>query len=420
MSLFVHKLALIVGLVLSVQAAAAQERKPHNLVLFVPDGLRALGVTAQSTPTLTALRDQGVNFSNPHSLFPTFTMPNSSGLSTGHQLGDTGTYSNTVFTGYPVVPANDSVTPFIENDTVLGDIDEHFAGNYVGEEAVMKAAREKGFSTASIGKVGPTLMFDHTARDGRTTIIVDDATGTPGGIPLSEKVKAALSAAGLPLAAPPRGDNGKTGNFKTPGTTVANVAQQRYFADVATKVVLPMFKARNNPFILVLWSRDPDGTQHNQGDSLNAVTPGINGPTSAAAVKNADDNLKQLQDALQELGLADDTDLVVAADHGFFTISKESATSPAAKGAYADVPKGSLPPGFLAIDVAKGLGLPLFDPDSKNEPVADNSYPKVRGNGLIGRDPAKPDVVVAANGGSDLIYLPGKDRDLARRVVDLL
>jgi hypothetical protein len=28
------------------------------------------------------------------------------------------------------------------------------------------------------------------------------------------------------------------------------------------------------------------------------VTPGINGPTSATAIKNADDNLKQLQDAL--------------------------------------------------------------------------------------------------------------------------
>ena len=417
---FLQNLALLAGVVLTVQAAAAQEQKPHNVVLFVPDGLRALSVTPESAPTLAALRDQGVNFRNPHSLFPTFTMPNSSGLSTGHQLGDTGTYSNTVFTGFPVGPANNSVTPFIENDAVLGDIDEHFAGNYVDEEAVMQAARERGFSTAAIGKVGPTLMFDHTQRSGQTTIIVDDATGTPSGIPLSDELTAALGAAGLPLAAPSRGDNGKTGNFNTPGTTVANVAQQRYFADVATKVVLPMFKARNKPFILVLWSRDPDGTQHNQGDSLNAVTPGINGPTSAAAVKNADDNLKQLQDALQELGLADDTDLVVAADHGFSTISKESSTSPAAKGAYADVPKGSLPPGFLAIDVAKGLGLPLFDPDSNNAPVADNSYPKARGNGLIGRDPAKPEVVVAANGGSDLIYLPGKGRDLARRVVDLL
>ena len=40
---------------------------------------------------------------------------------------------------------------------------------------------------------------------------------------------------------------------------------------LATKVVLPLFKARGKPFVLVYWSRDPDGTQHNQGDSLGAA-----------------------------------------------------------------------------------------------------------------------------------------------------
>jgi hypothetical protein len=79
-----------------------------------------------------------------------------------------------------------------------------------------------------------------------------------------------------------------------------------------------------------------------------------------------------------------------------------------------------VPPGFVSIDIAKGLGLPLFDPDSNNAPVGDNAHPRLRGNGLIGRDPAKPDVVVAANGGSDLIYLPNKDRATATRVIDIL
>src|SRR5262249_46597190 len=153
------------------------------------------------------------------------------------------------------------------------------------------------------------------------------------------------------------------GDSKTPGTTVPNAAQQAYFADVITKVVLPVFKARKQPFVLMFWSRDPDGTQHNQGDSLNSVTPGINGPTSLAAIRNADNNLKQIVDALRELGLADSPDIVTAADHGFATISKESQTSIAAKGRYAAVPEGLLPPGFVAIDLAKALALPLFDPD---------------------------------------------------------
>jgi hypothetical protein len=32
------------------------------------------------------------------------------------------------------------------------------------------------------------------------------------------------------------------------GRVVANVVQQTYFADVATKVLLPMFKARGKPY----------------------------------------------------------------------------------------------------------------------------------------------------------------------------
>jgi arylsulfatase A-like enzyme len=194
------------------------------------------------------------------------------------------------------------------------------------------------------------------------------------------------------------------------------VQQQAYFAEVTAKVVLPMFKARNKPFALVFWSRDPDGTQHNQGDSLNTLVPGINGPTSLASVKNVDDNLARLRRALDELGLAATTDIIVTADHGFSTISKQSETSAAARATYADVPKGLLPPGFLAIDIAKGLGLKLFDPDANNAAVVDGTHPK-RGDALIGDDAAKPQVVVAANGGSDLIYLPTHDAALAARVV---
>src|SRR5689334_5127036 len=114
---------LMAGLIVDPISAGAQQ--PRNVVLFVPDGLRALLVTSETAPAMAAVRDQGVNFKNPHSLFPTFTMANSSGLSTGHFLGDTGVFSNTLFTGYPVSPA-DTVTPFIENDAVLGSIDSHF------------------------------------------------------------------------------------------------------------------------------------------------------------------------------------------------------------------------------------------------------------------------------------------------------
>lgn len=414
---------LSAGLALmSCGLASAQNNTPRNLILFVPDGLRALKVTPETAPAMADVRDKGVNFKNPHSLFPTFTMANGSAMSTGHYLGDTGVFSNTIFTGYTSAPAGNTVTPFIENDAVLGDIDEHFGGNYLNEDTILKLARDKGLSTAAIGKVGPTFQFDHTDRPdkpGLHSIVVDDSTGGKHGVPLSDEMKAALTKAGLALTAPSRGDNGKAGDAKTPGTTVANVAQQAYFADVATKVVLPMFKERGKPFVLVFWSRDPDGSQHNQGDSLNTLSPGINGPTSMASIKNADDNLARLRKALDELGLAASTNIMIAADHGFSTISKESKTSPSAKVGYADTPKDFLPLGFVALDLAKALELPLFDPNNKNAKVEGNAHPKA-GNGVLGKDPAKPEVVVATNGGSDLIYLPNKERKLARRVITAL
>ncbi len=415
-------LARACSLALLASSAVMAAEPARNVILFIPDGLRAGIVDAQTAPNLAQLRREGVNFQNSHSLFPTFTTPNASAMATGHYLGDTGDFGNTIYTGFPVPGASNSVTPFLENDEVLGDVDEHFAGNYLDEETLLAAARQAGLSTAAVGKLGPVAIQDVTARDGEKTVIVDDSTGHPTGIPLSAAMQDALKQAGLPLEAPSRGANGKAGNATTPGTLSANVEQQRYFLDVTNQVLLPRFKESGKPFVLVFWSRDPDGTQHNQGDSLGKVTPGINGPTSLAAIRNVDANLGALRARLKELGLDGNTDIFVSADHGFSTISKESKTSPAAKASYPDVPKGLLPPGFLALDLATALELPLLDPDAKGAAVEmDKGQHPSKANGLIGPDPAKPEVVVAANGGSDLVYLPqGDAKSLAPKVVAAL
>ena len=50
--------------------------------------------------------------------------------------------------------------------------------------------------------------------------------------------------------------------------------QGGWFAHVASRVLLPKFQQAGRPFVMVFWSRDPDGSQHNQGDSLGSLTPG--------------------------------------------------------------------------------------------------------------------------------------------------
>lgn len=410
---------LLAASLASAAFAQAPQSRPHNVVLFVADGLRFRMVDDTTAPTMAAIARGGVSLRNSHALFPTFTTANASAMATGHMLGDTGDFSNTIDAGFEVPGAGSSLTPFLESDVVLGDVDEHFSGNYLDEVTILRLARDKGYSTASIGKIGPALIFDPTERSGNQTILVDDATGTAKGIPLSAEVTDRLKAAGLPLAAPTRGANGKPGNVTTPGTLSANVVQQDYFAAVASRVVLPLFKDRNKPFVLVFWSRDPDGTQHFQGDSLNTLVPGINGPTSLAAIRNADDDLARIRSALSELGLLDSTDIIVTSDHGFSTISKESQTSPTVKIKFSDTLADHLPLGFVALDLAHALNMTLLDPDDNYREIAPGQHPRF-GNGLIGGDRQNPKVVVAANGGSDLIYLPDGDRTVAKQVIDFL
>ena len=134
-------------IVLTATAASAQNATPRNLILFVPDGLRGRIVTPQTAPAMAEVRDKGVHFKNSHSLFPTFTMANGSAMATGHYLGDTGVFSNTIYTGYTSVPAGDTVVPFIENDAVLGDIDDPFGQH----AAAFTAHGEDGDGDRSLG-----------------------------------------------------------------------------------------------------------------------------------------------------------------------------------------------------------------------------------------------------------------------------
>ncbi len=98
----VLQLALATAALPTIAFAQTPAGKPHNIVLFVADGLRSRMVDDTTAPTMAAIARDGVSLRNSHSLFPTFTTANASGLATGHQLGDTGDFSNTIYAGFPV------------------------------------------------------------------------------------------------------------------------------------------------------------------------------------------------------------------------------------------------------------------------------------------------------------------------------
>lgn len=393
--------------------------RPHNVIIFVADGLRSEIVDDRTAPALQALRREGVDFRNSHSMFPTVTTVNGASIATGHRPGDTGDFQNTLSVGQPALPfpVSSSLAP-VEDDASIGLLNARFGGNYLNEESLLAAARAQGFVTAAVGKEGPVAVQDVTARDGKGTIVIDDAFENR--FPIPADLSEAIKAAGLDKTPPDRGLNSWPGAYNMPGVHVANVEQQKWFVDLIGKVLLPRFKKAGKPFVMVYWSRDPDGTQHNQGDSLNTLTPGINGETSLKAVRNASDNLQALRDALKAQGLDKTTDIVVTADHGFSTISKQSQTSAASRLRFETVVPGFLPPGFLAIDLAKALNLPAFEPIGLPMTYDQGMAPK-GGSALLGSDPKHPRLEIVAGGGSDLIYVNGPDRKaLAERVVGVL
>ena len=398
-------LAAVGGLLTMAAQPAVAEPVKRNVLIFVADGLRSGMVTADTAPTMFMIRSQGVDLVNSHAMFPTVTTPNASAVATGHQLGDTGDFGNILYVGAQTSPNTPSAFAAVEDDDVLNGLNGLFGGNYLGEESLMAAARQAGFSTAAIGKAGPVGVQDVTARDGKGSIMIDDQTGWPGGLPVADDVLAAIRAAGLSVQAEDRGLNGSPGTYNMAGAITPNTQQQDWFTGVATKVVLPRFKASGAPFFMVFWSRDPDGTQHFQGDSLGKYVPGINGPTSLAAIRNADNDLASLLQTLRDLGMADNTDVVVIADHGFSTVGKQSRTSAAAKRRYIDARRGDLPRSFLAIDLAAWLKAPLFDGAGLSLDYRGGRHSNTD-SALVGRDPKAPLIAVAENGGTDLLYLP--------------
>jgi hypothetical protein len=137
-----------------------------------------------------------------------------------------------------------------------------------------------------------------------------------------------------------------------------------------------------------------------------------------AGIKNADNNLAQLRKALDDLGSPPRP----TSSSPPTTASRRSQgeqDQPVGEDILRRYAEGFSPMGFLALDLAKALNLPLFDPNDKNARVADKAHPKA-GNGVLGQDPTKPELVIATNGGSDLIYIPGKDRKFVDRTIKAL
>jgi arylsulfatase A-like enzyme len=266
---------------------ASAGRATLNLVLIL-DGLRPDAITPEDTPNLWRLRREGVNFENGHAVFPTVTRVNATAISTGAYPDRNGMLGNRIY-----VRAVDPNLAFGNDDHKnLIRLDEATNGGMVLVKSLgeLLAERGKRLAAVSSGSTGQALLLNPRAPKGVGVLV--NGYWEPG-------VRVAFPDAAYDAVlqrfgpAPPRG-----------GATASDDAAVAWTQGVLRDYVLPELK----PDVIFNWLTEPDHIQHGLG-------PGS--PQARASIRADDAEVGRLLAALDALGLAGSTNIMVVSDHGF-------------------------------------------------------------------------------------------------------
>ena len=433
---------------------------PTRTIVFVWDGLRPDSVSKTETPNLWTLREAGVWFDDHHSTYPTFTMMNASAFATGSFPATTGFYGNTLWQPGPTgknvsgdaVDFNQPV--FTEDWSVLDALNAYYNNQLYLVGTLFQAAQAKGLVTATVGKSGASYIQDYK----RGGYILDEGLAAPAS--LANELKAAGFGlpkntpnghpAGAVVLAPGNGDptgqtptavvtwpnglmNGDPTNTSGAKATAAN--------DYMMKAYLGFILPNKKPDLSLIWFRDPDTTEHAYG-------PGSG--NYHQALRAQDQRLGELLARLKELGLDKTTNVIVATDHAHNNVSgppalfplrairagQVGAPDPAGYSTSGDVRTAELIAraglGVQPYDGAgcrssamaglKTDGTPVYpllqDSDGSVCGKAGTPY-QTRSFTVPATLPANA-VVIAANGGSEYLYVPSHDAAIVSRLVRFL
>jgi len=443
--------------------ASTANPNTKRVIIFVWDGLRPDSVDTTNTPRLAALAGKGVWFADNHATYPTFTMMNSASLATGNFPGATGFYGNNLWQEGPtgsdsaggVVDFNQPI--FTEDYQILLDLQSYYGGKLLLVGTLFQAAQKAGLTTATIGKSGAAFLQDI----GEGGFILDEKFAYPlsfakelqaQGYALPQLTPRAYSAGSLTLATTNGDPTAVPGRKNLPDNSTSDPTDQSgtpynsahsYMMGVYLDVIL----AQKGPELSLIWFRNPDSTAHAYGPGTYDYRD---------ALKSQDELLGRLLDKLDALGMAASTDVIVVSDHGHSSVSGPlslfplRAVNPNASPlgiAWGDVdPNGysvsgdvrlahlMSQAGFIAYD---GIGC-TFDP-AMSGVTADGKplYPiKSDDDGSIcqvvhkryntpayfvpsGPLPPKT-IVIAANGGSEYLYVPDHDATTVASAVEFL
>ncbi len=320
---------------------------PTRTIIMVWDGLRPDSVNPIDTPNLHALREKGVDFTDNHATYPTFTMMNGSSFATGSFPKSTGFYGNTFWTppqgASSTIPAGNSAagTPqnysdpvFTEDYQVLATLDQYYGGQLLLVRSLFATAQAAGLTTATIGKSGAAYLQDL----GRGGYFLDENSVLPRSlvdelqaakIALPSNVVKGFTGSDVPTLAKDNGSPTARAGYVTFSTTAFDPdgkltvaardssdatqdapedAANRYMMKVFTDFLLPQKK----PMLSLIWFRTPDNVEHGYGPgTANAI----------AGLRSQDARLGELMKALKANAMDASTNLVVVSDHGHSSVS---------------------------------------------------------------------------------------------------
>ncbi len=252
---------------------------------MVWDGMRPDFVSAELTPNLWRLAEEGVWFERSHAVYPTVTRANSPAISTGCRPGRAGIPGNTF-----CMQSNGALETFTSGNAAnLERLAEADGGSILLVDTLADRVHRAGGSTVVVGTGSPgcTWLQHPRALDCGDLVIAD-------GLPTLKQVMDAVKARWGTL---PSND------------TFPSTAWTSYFTRVVTEYVIPEL----NPTLLVFWHTDPDHTSHHRGHSA---------PETLRSLRDADDHLGAILEAYERLGLRSSTAFVVTSDHGGSTVSR--------------------------------------------------------------------------------------------------
>ena len=325
---------ILLGLTAGLRAQP-QEMGARRVIIFVWDGLRADDLTPEITPNYFALARSSVVFADHHAVYPTFTMMNSASIATGTYPGVHGFYGNVVYA--PSAKGKNakgadidfSAPAFIEDFGVVEAVRDSYQGKLTLVSTMLQTAQARGLTTAAIGKFGAAFIQDY-ARGG---IILDEDAAMPlslakelqqAGYPLPRNSVNAYEAGALTLAthngdptAPIPIRRLKDGQTGDPLDRSGALSRRgfAYLTDVFVNYILPNKK----PDLTIFWSKEPDATSHAYG-------PGTY--NSIDATRMNDEILGRVVEKLRHLGWDKSTDIIITQDHNHSTVSGDIAHYP--------------------------------------------------------------------------------------------